>query len=149
MIKQVLICSALALGVLAVENAIFPAAAHAAGPQIAATIESPCREPGHTREQACVVVNRSVVANNPTINDTLNTAVAKGVKAQNYSVIYVYRIRAGSRNSEGGIMVTRGDDIMMADISTAQPVKVWVTTRDGGRSWSKLATSDMGSAISY
>lgn len=140
-----LIVAALALTLTA------PALAAAPTTTGIAQVQSPCREQGHTNEQACVVVYKQVSGNNPTATTTMDLSVAKGLqgRVKNFSVIYAYKVRPGSANRDIGLTVQRGQQTIMADLYANAPRKFWVITRDGGRSWTKLTTTDMDSVIEY
>jgi hypothetical protein len=114
-------------------------------------VQSPCRVPGHAREQACVVVYKLVPGNDPVFHSTMTLDSAKALqgKAKAFSVIYTYKVKPSSPNAQIGLQIERGREGMMSDIFIRKPTNFWVTTNDGGRTWSKLTTTDMSSVISY
>lgn len=116
-----------------------------------AQVQSPCREQGHTNEQACVVVYKQVSSTDPTTVSKMDLSVAKQLqgRVKNFSVIYTYKVRPSRANRDVGLTVQRGQQSIMADLYANTPRQFWVITRDGGRSWSKLTTTDMDSVIEY
>jgi photosystem II stability/assembly factor-like uncharacterized protein len=114
-------------------------------------VQSPCREAGHTREQACVVVVKLVPGDDPMRDETFNLAPARQLagKVRNFSVIYAYKVRRNTGNSDIGLRLEHGRDTVIADVSSTEPTKFWVTTKDGGRTWSRLASSEGDGALSF
>lgn len=113
-------------------------------------IESPCKEAGHTGEQGCAVVTVLYSGQNPMENTNLTTASSKLLagKAQRMSVIYKLQVKRNAPNDQIGATVNHGGDSIIADVYSNKPVLFWVSSRDGGRSWSKMQTSGTGT-ISY
>lgn len=126
---------------------VLAAAALSVSPALAATsvsrVEMPCKEAGHGREQACVVVDKFLSGNNPTADSTMNMSVAQPLKgkARSYSVIYVYHVHPGS-NSGVTVSVNRGNDSIMSDVDVGKPTAIWTSTRDGGTTWSDLNSNN-------
>lgn len=116
----------------------------------AVQVQTPCMLEGHGHDQACVIVNKRISGNSPTATTTMDLSVAKVLagKATRFSVVYAYRVQPGL-NTDIGLTINRGDQSMISDIYAANPTFFWVTTRDGGKTWSKLTTTDMNSVVSY
>lgn len=124
--------------------AVTPAPAVGAGFAMS-QVQMPCREAGH-REQACVVVHKLLSGREAIDHQTFSltpAAMLKG-KTQNFSVIYVYHTNPSVAGGTATVSVERGDDGYMTDVHVGKPGQFWMTTRDGGRTWSKISSNIAG-----
>lgn len=113
-------------------------------------IQTPCREVGFTNQQACVVTHKFFSGDQPVAHVTLTTAPSAPLKGRykNITMIYVYHLKRGL-NDYIGVNVDNGKSGLVADVYTTRPTYVWVSTRNGGRSWSNVTTTNMARTISW
>jgi hypothetical protein len=139
--------SVLSLAIVCIATPVSARALETSAPQI----QSPCREPGHQGEGACVVVRKVIPGNLPTRTTALDVSVSKPLigKVKSFSVIYLYKTQRFAGQDSIGLTVTHRGGGMVSDVYADAPTPVWVSTHDGGRSWSSLKTADMDSVITY
>ena len=114
-----------------------------------AQVQTPCHDAGHIQDKACVMVHRFVSGSNPTVQLELDTHVMQKLKGQKtFSVIYAYQVKKNRFNGNVSALVSHGKKFIMSDIYVNRPTLFWVSTRDGGKTWSKPMTTDMSDVIS-
>jgi hypothetical protein len=125
---------------------MMPAAVAAASVTSFNNIEMPCHE-ANQRVQACVVVHQFVAGNSAGLDHrtfSMTPAADLRGKAQTFSVIYIYHLNPKAYGGTATISVEHGDDGYMTDIKVGQPAMFWVTTHDGGRTFSKMTSNIPG-----
>jgi len=122
-----------------------PQAVAAAPVTAVSQVETPCHEAGH-REQACVVIHKFLSGKQAVDHQTFNMAPAAALrgKTQTFSVIYVYHTNPSAFNGVATVSVEHGDDGYMSDVQVGKPGQFWMTTHDGGRTWSKISSNLSG-----
>lgn len=115
-----------------------------------AQIQTPCRELGFAGVQACVVTHKSFSGDQPVVHVTLTTAPSAPLKSryQSIALINVYHLRRGL-NDHIGVNVDNGKSGLVADVYNNRPTYVWMSTRNGGRSWSNVTTTNMANVLSW
>lgn len=113
-------------------------------------IQTPCHEIGFAGVQACVVTHRYFSGDQPVAHVTLTTAPSTPLKSryQSIALINVYHLRRGL-NDYIGVNVDNGKSGLVADVYANRPTYVWMSTRNGGRSWSNVTTTNMANVLSW
>lgn len=135
---------------LAISGLITSPALGAPGGMTRFDVQAPCRSaPG--LNMPCVVVTKTVSGDAPMVRSTVDMTPAKILQGQNpsFAIVYNYKVKPGGYNSEATLALSRGSDTVMGDISSNKARPFWIFTRDGGRTWSKVRTTNMDGALSY
>jgi hypothetical protein len=114
-------------------------------------LQSPCREMVSKNRNSCIVVSKIIPGNRPTQTITIDPAYIKAAagKAGDFAVVYALKSKPYRGYSSVGVTVTNGRSGVVTDLPANTPTLFWISTRNGGRTWSSVKTTDMDSAITY
>lgn len=117
----------------------------------AAQVQMPCAVPGHTNEKACVLVTRKISPAKSVFDTDMDMSVAKdlALRVKVFSVIYSYQVADKTNQTVVGAMIKRGDHAVFTDVRSDKPTIAFVTTYDGGWTWTNVDTADKDNSLTF
>jgi hypothetical protein len=111
------------------------------------TLQMPCRQAGHESESACTVVPVLLDSTKPVGDIEMDLAVKPNLtSSQSYSIVYLVKASTAPSNAATSVSIATAKDatkMIQADVSTSTDRPFWITSKDGGKTFGNLETTNM------